>query len=132
MTVATITEGLSLQGKFYSFRGALKRAVEKAAIMPRDYIDASMEKNKQALQWAENTICWVDRKHVPSTVRFCHKDQHPTSAMLRKLLTTRVQTELHPSITQQLAESAKRLLEEQGKLTTTEKTEPETDGGKYG
>ena len=88
LPVATITEGLSLQGKFYSFRGALKRAVEEAKLKmikhPESW-DASHERNVNALVWAERPDAWVIRKNVPSTVMFCHKGQHPTSAMLRKL-----------------------------------------------
>ena len=129
LPVATITEGLSLQGKFYSFRGALKRAVEKGS--RETFADAAYARNSRALAWAEATICWVDRKHVPSVVKFCHKDQHPTSALLRRLLATRAPSPLNELVKQKLAESAKRMLEEQGKAPEKEEEEPK-GGRNYG
>lgn len=111
---ATITEALTMQGKFYSFRGALRREVEAAMLNPDKYPDR--ERNRIALAQAENTLCWVDRKNMPSSVRFCHKDESPTSVFLRKMIANKKQTPLPEITEQQLAESAQRLLKQQEEM----------------
>lgn len=116
LEVDTITEALTMQGKFYSFRGALRREVDAAIKNPDAAYDR--DRNKIALAQAENTLCWIDRKEVPVKVSFVHKDESPTSITLRKMIANRRETELPEDVQRQLQESAARRLKEQEELNS--------------
>lgn len=111
-------DGLRLQGKFYGFRGALKReALRLSMVLPAD--DPKRLKAEAAAKQIQEIVCFVDLK--ARSTKIMHRDETPEAKMFEEAikragLKTREQ---------ELAESAKRLIEQlQAKDPTT--------GGKYG
>jgi hypothetical protein len=91
--VESIQKALSLQGKFYAFRGALRQEYERVAGKKKD--PAWEEKLQAYLEFSAQTVCWVDRPGPhdlgrqlvgPAKVRFVHRDNTPSSELFDRIL----------------------------------------------
>ena len=112
-------EGVQLQGKFYGFRGALKReALRLAVLLPAD--NPKRLRAETAAVQIQQIVCHVDR--VTGTTKIMHRDETPEAKMFEEaLLRAGSQTR-----DQELSEAAKRFITEQ------QMTKDNPTGGKYG
>lgn len=116
--VKTIPEGLSMQGKFYAFRGALVKEQARLSIMGPASGEAAVHKERvdRTLRFSQEVVCFVDRDTLK--VHIMHRDETPEAKLFEEALVRGGGKKLED----QLSESARRIMEQ----TTDE------GGGKYG
>lgn len=116
--IQSLQEGLSLQGKFYHFRGALqKEAGRLGMLLPAEH--PQRIKVETAMRQIQEIVCFVDRKGMK--VQMMHRNATPEAKMFEAALARAGVS----TVDEELAESARRLLKERG-------AEPPVTGGKYG
>lgn len=112
--LATMTEGLKRQGRYYAFRGALRREVLRLSITHPgggEWPDIV----KATLSWSEEVACWIERGDPP-TIHFMHRSFTPEALSLRAMLDAGGSKPELQQIEDELAARFKQ----------------STDGGKYG
>jgi hypothetical protein len=83
---ASLTEARRTQGKFYHFRQALGEAVKIALSRPDSVEAAQLGTLRDALQFAQSTVCWFDLKAAMAgervSVWFMNKSETPDAQLL--------------------------------------------------
>lgn len=114
--VGSWEEAARVQGRFYAFKGALKR--ERDRLVGRAGQEQLLARLEEQLRWAGATVCWYDRLGTQElVVKYMNKDQTPEARALRKML----QSSREPAIQEiagQAADSLARILEKAGPLPT--------------
>lgn len=82
----TRTAAISLRGKFYAFRGALKRELDQAQMKPELYTTERLALIETTHKIGQSVVCWVGPGDGPVLVKFMHRDQTPESVFLREML----------------------------------------------
>lgn len=78
-------EAAQMQGRFYAFRGAIKRELDEALKKGEDAV--AIAQLKDLARWADDTVCWYDRlAGTEMVVRYINRSQTPEARKLRKML----------------------------------------------
>lgn len=87
-TVPTRGAAASLQGRFYAFRGALKREVDRTHAEPARYGPGEVDSIRDAYAMACSVVLWWDKKQTvpPIEVKFIHRDLTRESLILVEML----------------------------------------------